>query len=96
MTKLTILRFTELIMAEYSEQGVLAYAVHLGAIAMDLAAGMPQEMMHILIDMLEIALHTIVWLVGERSEWLGGQYVSCQWDVDELLAKRQEIVDGIN
>ena len=81
-------------MAEYSEQGVLAYAVHPGAIAMDLAAGMPQEMMRILVDMLEIASHTIVWLVGERREWLGGWYVSCQWDVDELLAKRQEIVDG--
>jgi len=35
-----------------------------------------------------------VWLIGERREWLGRQYVSCQWDVDELLAKRQEIVDG--
>jgi len=44
--------------------------------------------------MLEIASHTIVWLIGERREWLGGRYVSCQWDVDELLAKRQEIVDG--
>jgi hypothetical protein len=84
----------KLIMAEYSEQGILAYVVHLGAIATDLAAGMPQEMMHILVDMLEIASHTIVWLVGEHREWLGRRYVSCQWDVDELLAKRQEIVDG--
>ena len=83
-------------MAEYSEQGVLAYAVHPDAIAMDLAAGMPQEMMRVLVDMLEIASHTIVWLVGEHREWLGGRYISCQWDVDELLAKRQEIVDGIN
>jgi len=70
-------------MAEYSEQGVLAYAVHPGAITMDLAAGMPQEMMRVLVDMLEIASQTIVWL--ERREWLGGRYVSCQWDVDELL-----------
>ena len=44
--------------------------------------------------MLEIASHTIVWLIGECREWLGGRYVSCQWDVYELLAKRQEIVDG--
>jgi len=35
-----------------------------------------------------------VWLIGEHREWLGGRYVSCQWDIDELLARRREIVDG--
>jgi len=93
-TKLALLRFTELLMSEYGEKGLLAIAVHPGAIATDMAAIMPQELMHVLVDSPEVAAHTIVWLVRERREWLAGRYVSCQWDVDELTAKKQEIVDG--
>lgn len=59
-----------------------------------MSAKMPEEMMHILVDTPEVAAHTILWLVNERREWLAGRYVSCQWDVEALLAKRQEIIDG--
>lgn len=93
-TKLALLRFTELIVEEYKDKGVLAIAVHPGSIPTDMAASMPDELMHILVDTLEVATHTIVWLVNERRDWLAGRYVACQWDVDELLAKKQEIVDG--
>ena len=30
----------------------------------------------------------------ERREWLSGRYVDCRWDVEALLAKKQEILDG--
>lgn len=45
-------------------------------------------------DTAELPAHATVWLVRERRDWLAGRYFSCQWDVDELLAKKQEIVDG--
>jgi len=93
-SKLALLRFAEFVDLEYSDKGILTYSVHPGAIASDMAATMPQEMMHVLIDTPEVAAHTILWLIQERREWLAGRYVSCQWDVDALLAKKQEIVDG--
>ncbi|KAI0956387.1 hypothetical protein AcV7_006806 [Taiwanofungus camphoratus] len=93
-TKLAIMRFTELIVAEYSEKGVLAYAVHPGAVATDMSATMPASMQHLVVDTLELASHTVAWLVQERREWLAGRYVSCQWDMNELLEKKQEIIDG--
>ena len=34
-----------------------------------------------------------VWLSKEKKEWLSGRFVSCNWDVKELEAKRSEIVD---
>jgi hypothetical protein len=37
---------------------------------------------------------TIVWLAGERREWLGGRYVSCAWDMEELVGMEGEIVRG--
>ena len=79
---------------EYGEAGVVAYSVHPGNIATDMGNKLPAEMTHVLIDTPEVAAHTILWLVKEHREWLGGRYISCQWDVDTLLAKKQEIVDG--
>lgn len=35
----------------------------------------------------------IVWLVKETRPWLSGRYLSVTWDVEELEAKKQEIVE---
>ena len=38
-----------------------------------------------------------VWLTKDRRErsmqWLSGRFVSANWDVDELLAKKTEIME---
>jgi NAD(P)-dependent dehydrogenase (short-subunit alcohol dehydrogenase family) len=35
-----------------------------------------------------------VWLTTEEAKFLNGRYVSANWDVDELVARREEIVNG--
>jgi hypothetical protein len=35
-----------------------------------------------------------VWLSKEKREWLSGRFVSCNWDVEELEAMREKIVEG--
>jgi hypothetical protein len=35
-----------------------------------------------------------VWLTKSKRTWLAGRYLSVNWDVDELEAKRDEIVEG--
>ncbi|KAI0729731.1 putative oxidoreductase [Fomitopsis betulina] len=92
--KLAILRFTEVTVAEYGDKGVLAFAVHPGAVATDMGNQMPDAFKHILVDTPEIAAHGVLWLVRERPEWLSGRYFSCQWDIDELAARKEEIVEG--
>lgn len=37
---------------------------------------------------------TIAWLVSEIRDWLDGRYVSYTWDMEELLSRRDEIVEG--
>jgi hypothetical protein len=32
-------------------------------------------------------------LGAERREWLAGRYVSCTWDMEELVKKKGEIVE---
>lgn len=34
----------------------------------------------------------LVWLTRERRDWLSGRFVISTWDMDELLAKKDEIV----
>lgn len=38
-----------------------------------------------------LAAGLILWLSHTPRPWLGGRYVSANWDVDELEAKREEI-----
>lgn len=45
-----------------------------------------------LVDKPEMAADTIAFLTAERREWLQGRYISCNWDMEELLAQRDEIV----
>ena len=81
-------------MAEYGDKGVLAFAVHPGAVLTDMASRAPSDMQHILVDTPEIAAHALTWLVRERRDWLAGRYFVCQWDVDELQAMKQNILEG--
>ena len=55
---------------------------------------MPDELKHILIDTPELPAHHLLWLVKERRDWLAGRFVDCRWDVEALIAKKQDIVDG--
>jgi hypothetical protein len=41
-----------------------------------------------------MAADTIAFLTQGRRLWLTGRYVNCQWDVPELLARENEIVEG--
>lgn len=34
-----------------------------------------------------------VWLTKERRDWLNGRYLSAGWDVGELEAKKEDIVN---
>ncbi|KAK9241508.1 oxidoreductase [Lipomyces tetrasporus] len=92
--KFALLRFTEFIAVDYADQGILAFAVHPGGVPTDLALNMPEVMHSLLVDTPELAGDTVAWLTQDRKEWLSGRYVSVNWDLPELVSKRDEIVEG--
>jgi NAD(P)-dependent dehydrogenase (short-subunit alcohol dehydrogenase family) len=94
MGKLAILRFGEFLNAEYAKEGIISFGVHPGGVMTELAMALPKEMHQLLTDTPALAGDTMVWLTSERREWLRGRYVSCTWDMDQLLAKRKQIEDG--
>lgn len=93
-TKLALLRFSEWIHVEYGSKDVLAYSIHPGALKTDLTSDVPQEYQYLFCDTLELPAHSLVWLVKERRKWLAGRYLNCVWDVEEVLAKKDEIIQG--
>ncbi|KAI0179395.1 oxidoreductase-like protein, partial [Hypoxylon sp. FL1284] len=89
------LKLTEFLLVEAAPKGLLAYSVHPGAVRTKLARdGMPPETLAGLSDDVGLAGDTVCWLAAERREWLAGRYISCTWDMEELLGRKAEIVDG--
>lgn len=93
-TKTALLRFTEFVNVEYAGRGVLAYSVHPGGVLTELASKMPSTTHHVLTDKAEVAGDTMAFLTSERQDWLAGRYISCTWDMPELMSRKEEIVQG--
>lgn len=91
-TKFALCRFTEFLHAENAEHGLVAYALHPGGVATELALTMPAWMHHVLVDTPALPADVMVWLSRERRAWLSGRYVSATWDMEELVGRREEIV----
>jgi NAD(P)-dependent dehydrogenase (short-subunit alcohol dehydrogenase family) len=92
-TKLAVCRFTEYLQAEYADQGIIAISFHPGGVSTELSRTLPGEMHALFMDTAELAGDSVVWLTGERREWLGGRYVDCNWDVLELESKKKDILE---
>lgn len=90
--KLSVCRFTEYLQAEYATEGLIAFSFHPGGVPTGMGLSLPQELHTLLTDTPELAADTIVWLTGERREWINGVYVDCNWDVKELEGRKEEIV----
>ncbi|VDC07616.1 unnamed protein product [Peniophora sp. CBMAI 1063] len=94
VSKHTLDRFIEILALDYPE--ISSYAVHPGAIVtpgatttlteMGLQGVLPQP------DTVELAAATFLWLTGRNAEFLSGRYVQATWDLNEVLAKKDEIV----
>jgi NAD(P)-dependent dehydrogenase (short-subunit alcohol dehydrogenase family) len=90
--KLAVCRFSEFLMVENGEKGLIAISVHPGGVPTELAKGMPEYMMHVLRDTAELGADTFVALTEQRRQWLGGRYLRVNWDLAELDKKRDYIV----
>ncbi|KAI8935785.1 hypothetical protein NX059_007305 [Plenodomus lindquistii] len=72
-SKLAILRWTEGLALGYAEKGLLTYGVNPGAIKTKISEGVaPEKIRNRFPDKAEVPGDTVVWLAGQRGEWLGG------------------------
>ncbi|KZT70837.1 NAD(P)-binding protein [Daedalea quercina L-15889] len=96
-SKTAINRFAEFLHAEYGGKGVRAFAYHPGGVLTKLAKhGMPPETHNTLfIDTPELAGGFSVLLSTPEkyadTDVFRGRYVSCNWDVEDMVKKGREI-----
>jgi hypothetical protein len=57
-----------------------------------LALAMPDHMMVLLKDTVELPADTIVWLCTERRDWLSGRFITATWNMEELVKRKGEKV----
>ncbi|GAB7354183.1 hypothetical protein MBLNU459_g4736t1 [Dothideomycetes sp. NU459] len=98
VSKLAQLKLIEHVHEQYAAQGILAAAIHPGAVLSQMAIDTaPEDFKQYLTDDPELCGAFCVWLTktregGEGVEWLGGRQLVAKWDVDELLGRKEEIV----
>ncbi|KZV64862.1 NAD(P)-binding protein [Peniophora sp. CONT] len=97
VSKHTIDRFVEILAIEYPSL-LTVYSVHPGVIATDGALEF-QESLGIkgkvpTPDTVELPAATFLWLTAPNSgvEFLSGRYIQATWDLNEVLAKKEEII----
>ncbi|KAF2397065.1 NAD(P)-binding protein [Trichodelitschia bisporula] len=86
-------KLVEVLAEDHRGEGLVAYAVHPGAVVTEQTKG-HEGNGAVLVDDPGLCGGWLTWLTRERREWLSGRYVSVNWDVEELEGKRQEIVSG--
>ncbi|KAH8884082.1 putative short-chain type dehydrogenase [Thozetella sp. PMI_491] len=95
-SKLALLRLSEHVSEEYSGQGLLTYSVHPGNIPTDMltsAGEVPAALMVAFTETEDLPADTVAYLSAEKRTWLAGRYVNCTWDIPELDAQKDNIVE---
>jgi len=98
VSKLAQLKLVENIHDRYKNRGVLAAVVHPGAVLSDMSmTTTPDGVLQYGTDDSSLCGAFMMWLLRPRSVrrdlmWLGGRCLAANWDVDELLTRKDEII----
>lgn len=90
---MAVLGFTEFIDAEYVSKGIIAFTVHPGNVT-NMGLRLPEDAHDLMVGKAELCGDALVWMTKERIEWMAGRYVAVDWELDELEARKGEIVEG--
>ena len=90
ITKLADLRLTSFLAAESPH--VHALAVHPGIVATDMGIDATFFAPYAK-DTVELAGSVVNWAVSQEARFLNGRYISVSWDVEELKARKGEILE---
>ena len=92
--KHAINRLCEFVQSDHGEDGIKCFAIHPGGVATELGKAMPEHMHEYLVDAPELAAGFAVWLTSGQADWAAGRYLSATWDVGDLEAMKDAIVEN--
>ena len=92
-SKTAVNRFTETVQLEYGGRGIRCLAFHPGGIA---STGMgktaPEQFRKRLIDTVDLAAGTALYLSNPRANYLNGRFVYANWDMEKVEKLKEQIV----
>ncbi|KAI0603156.1 hypothetical protein F4775DRAFT_532352 [Biscogniauxia sp. FL1348] len=94
VSKFAIARLSQFISSDYRDQGLVCFAIHPGSLRTELALNMPEYMHSLLVDEPQLTGDAAAWLGKENRPWMSGRFISVHWDMEELEARKDEIVKG--
>ncbi|CEN62070.1 hypothetical protein ASPCAL08709 [Aspergillus calidoustus] len=89
ISKVALNKFTEFLAAEHPS--ITAINLDPGMVGTDMGSSV-ELIAPFLHDTVELAAAGAVWMCSGDKSFLSGRYVSVNWDVDQLEAKREDIV----
>lgn len=95
VSKMAQIRLVEFLNEQHGADGLFALTIHPGAVATPNAVkNGPEEFMPYLIDPIDLCGAVCVWITSQLKEldWLSGRFIMANWDLEELVAKRETIV----
>lgn len=92
--KHAINRLSEFVQVDHGADGIKCFALHPGGVPTELGLSMPEAMHAHLIDSPALAAAFVVWLCSGKADWAKGRYLSATWDVDELEAIQDSILQN--
>ena len=95
ISKMAQTRMVEYLGEQYGEEGLLAVSIHPGAVHTAMAAvNTPKEFLPYLVDEVDLCGAVCVWMSSRIKEmhWMTGRLMSANWDLQELLARKDEVV----
>lgn len=90
--KHAINRLCEFVQADHGADGIKCFALHPGGVATELGLSMPAPMHAYLVDTPDLAAAFAVWLCSGHADWARGRYLSATWDIGQLTALRDSIL----
>lgn len=96
-SKLAEIRIVEYLSEQFAHEDLLALSIHPGSVLTRMSAQYcPKEFQHVLKDDPGLCGAVCVWVSKQTRQlkWLSGRFVSANWDVEELVRRKGEIVEG--
>ncbi|KAF5848988.1 hypothetical protein GGP41_010076 [Bipolaris sorokiniana] len=90
MSKFAVDALAVYVAAEYPS--VTAISMHPGLVATDMLREPFGSLFNN--DSAELVGGTAVWVCQEKARWLSGRFVSVNWDVEDLLERKGEVLEG--
>ena len=96
-SKMAEIRIIEYLSEQFAKDNLLAVAIHPGSVLTRMSAQhCPKEFQHYLDDEPGLCGAVCVWVSKQLREicWLSGRFVSANWDVEELVRRKAEVIEG--